>query len=307
MKKSQFRIPLIQSAAVLGGVIILFAVVSSSGSSSSGGGFLSIFSGIGNLLLFGIGLAISLAISIAVLIAIFLAAVALVDSKQAGQMYSDLKKNSALNVFTLNSQCCDDSNPGTGISVEEHEQMKQEMVQLQENSGLLQGKLNDLAGDKDLLQSSVNSLTEENGALKDKIGELSLAVESLQISEKEIKDVVESLTGKVQAGANQEIKDTLSKLEKLQTTTRNEIDSLIERLSDLETGLKQSPTFGIFSYMGKEDQAIFIKTVEDAVAQDMTYSQIHEYLTNNLSAELDKIIKDHPSLTKTYIRNLRKD
>jgi uncharacterized membrane protein len=307
MKTSQFRTPLIQSAIVLGAVIVLFTIVSSSGAGGAGGGFFAIFSGIGYLILFGIGMAISLVVSIAILIAIFLGAVAMVDSEQARNMYSDLKKNSALNVLAPRGQCCDDNPSGTGISEEEYDRMKQEIIQLRDNSDSLQDKLKELTGDKDHLQGNLDSLNGENTVLKGKIEELSLAVENLQNSEKEIKSVVDGLTEKVQAGADQDIKDTFIKLGKLQAGTRKEIEDLIERLNYLEIGLKQSPTFGIFSYIEKNDQAVFIKTVEDAVAQDMTYSQIHEYLTKNLSAELDKIIKDHPSLAKTYIRNLRKD
>jgi hypothetical protein len=47
--------------------------------------------------------------------------------------------------------------------------------------------------------------------------------------------------------------------------------------------------------------------VEEAVSQELTYAKIDEYLTENLSPELDQIIKDHPSLTKTYIRTLKND
>lgn len=93
MKKTEFRTPLIQSAAVLVGVLILFAMVASSGTSSAGGGVLAIVFGIGNLILFIIGMGIALLFSIAILIAIFLGAVAMVNSELASQMYSDVKKN----------------------------------------------------------------------------------------------------------------------------------------------------------------------------------------------------------------------
>ena len=92
MQKNEFRGPLMQSAAVLGGVLILFAIVASSETSSAGGGVLAIIFGIGNLILFFIGMAIALPVSIILLIAIFLAAVAMVNPEQASQMYSDLKK-----------------------------------------------------------------------------------------------------------------------------------------------------------------------------------------------------------------------
>ncbi len=92
MQKNEFRGPLMQSAAVLGGVLILFAIIASSGSSSSDGGVLGVIFGIGNLILFFIGMAIALPFSILLLIAIFLAVIAMVNPEQASQMYSELKK-----------------------------------------------------------------------------------------------------------------------------------------------------------------------------------------------------------------------
>lgn len=92
MKKTEFRTPLIQSAAVLGGVLVLFAIVASSSASSTGGGIMAIFYGIGNLILYCIGMGLAVLLSIAILIAIFLAAVAMVNPELASQMYSDLKK-----------------------------------------------------------------------------------------------------------------------------------------------------------------------------------------------------------------------
>lgn len=92
MQKNEFRGPLMQSAVVLGGVLILFAIIASSGSNSAEGGFLAVIYGIGNLILFIIGMAIALPVSIILLIAIFLAVVAMVNPEQASQMFSDLKK-----------------------------------------------------------------------------------------------------------------------------------------------------------------------------------------------------------------------
>lgn len=186
--------------------------------------------------------------------------------------------------------------------------MKQEIEKLQANEVALQDKLIGLMGDKQSLQASVAGIQGENSALKAKIEELTQGVENLQAAEGELKGLVDELNQKVQAGADKETKEQLTKLEKLQSKTQQEIENLVSQLGNLEMGLKQCSTFGIFSYIiEKDDQATFIKTVEDAVAEDMTYAQINEYLTGNLSPELDKIIKDHPSLTKTYIRNLRKE
>lgn len=96
MENNKFKTPLIQSAAILAAVVVLFVGVGSCGADTSGGESFSILSSLGHAILFCIGLPISLALSIAILIGIFLAAVAMVDSEQASQMFNELKKKRSL-------------------------------------------------------------------------------------------------------------------------------------------------------------------------------------------------------------------
>lgn len=184
--------------------------------------------------------------------------------------------------------------------------MKQEITDLQDNKGLLISKIDELQADNALFRGSFNDLSGENANLKNKIEELRLVVENLQKTENEIKNLLSDLTGKMQSSGDRDIVKQIDKLEVLQTESKREIDHLIDRLATIELALKQTSTSGIFSYIEKdEDQALFIKTVEEAIAQDLTYAQIDEYLSTRLPVELDKIIKDHPSLTRNYIKNLR--
>jgi uncharacterized protein YoxC len=308
MKKNEFRAPLIQSAAVLCGVLVLFAIVASSGASSSGGGVLAIIFGIGNIILFFIGMGLALLFSIGLLIAIFLAAVAMVDPGQASQMYSDLKKNFALNAISLSKQCCGENISGTAITDEEYELTKQEIALLHKKNVALQGNIKGLTVDNALLQGKVNNLSVDNSVFKGKIKELNSAVDNLQNSESEIKDLVANLTASIQSGSDQDLKNQIKKLVQLHADTHIEIETLMERLKNIESTLNPPPTSGILTYIIKEeDQALFIQKVEEALAQEMTYAQIDDYLTNNLPPELDKNIKEHPALTKNYIRSLRRD
>jgi len=308
MKKTEFSTPLIQSAAVLGGVLVLFAIVASSSSSGSDGGILGVIFGIGNLILFGIGMVIALLLSIAILIAIFLAAVAMVDSELASQMYSDLKKNFAQSVMLLNRQCSEDNSSEIGVTQEEYDRMKQEIEQLQGEKLVLQKNIKDITEENALLKGDVANINSENQIINKRIEELSLEVETLQSSEKEIMGLVDNLTKKIQAGTDQDLKNQIKMLEQPLADTQSEIESLVKRLSALESSLKPIPTAGIFTYIEtKEDQSLFIQKVEEALGLEMTYAQIDDHLSQNLPIELDKIIKDHPSLTKKFIRNLRKE
>ena len=313
MANNNFKNPLLQSAAVIAAVVVLILVVGSSGSSSAGGGIVALFVGIGNAILFTIGMSIALALSITILIGIFLAAVAMVDKNEASKMYEGLKKNFAALLLALSCTSCNDNNATFGLTEEEYAAMKKELAQLQGKNSQLQKDLDTVVSDNTNLQTSVNSLSGDNTALKSKIEELSGTVDELKESENKINELVAELSKKVETGNDQQLKDQITQLEQLQAETKNEIDSIGARLTEIEVSSKNdtpaeetSPYSGIFSYIQKEDdQALFTEKIEEAVILEMTYAQIDEHLTESLPVELDKIIKDHPSLTKDYIRSVR--
>ena len=308
MQNNKFKTPLLQSAAVLAAVVVLVLIVGSSTSSSAGGGIVALFAGIGNAILFVIGMGIALSLSIAVLIGIFLAAVAMVDKDQAAQMYQGLKKNFAAGLLALSSTSFSDNNCTTGVTEEEYAAMKEELVQLQGKNSQLQNRLETVISDNTGLQNSVETLDKDNVELKTKFEDLSTTVESLQEAELKMKELLSQLSSKVEESNDQQLKDQISQLDQIQAETKKEIEAIGERLAEVESNFKQTPTGGIFSYIEKEeDQALFIEKIEEALILEMTYAQIDEHLTESLPPELDAIVKDHPSLTKNYIRNLRKD
>lgn len=270
---------------------------------------MAIFSGIGNLVLFLIGLAIALPFSIAVIIAIFLGAVALYSRETSAQMYSELKKNFSENIVTLKDKwSCSADGSNQTCSTEEASQIKQGIVQLEENSVVLQEKIQVLKNDNSTLTENLAGLTEQNFALKGQLDEFGHAVNKLQSSKNELHELVSALSIKIDDDRKADLKDQVSKLGLLQSESNKNLEAVAARIESLETNIKQSPTAGIFSYIESDaDQTVFIAKIEEAVSQEMTYAQIDDYLTENLNPELDKIIKDHPSLTKTYIRNLKRE
>jgi hypothetical protein len=261
MKNKEFRTPLLQSAALLVGVIIL-AMIAASAGNSGGGGILAFIAGIGNTILFIVGLAIGLAICIALLVGIFLAAVAMVEPEQAGQMYRDLKKNFSLQggLIYKNFWLCCSANQCTPVHVgNDYKGNLEELVRLQRINSDLLININELEVKFKTLEQTSSNLQNENISLK-------------------------------------------AKIEELQQALQNQ-DS-----STFEPDAKQSSTSGIFAYISNEHhQKLFIDKVGDSLKHEMTYAQIDEYLAENLPPELHKIIKEHPSLTKNYIRSQRKD
>lgn len=310
MGTSQFRKPLTQSALILCAVIILFTLISSSGSDGgSGNAILSFFSGIGNLLLLVIGLLIALPLSIAILVAIFLGAVSLHSRENAAQMYSDLKTNIPvmLRPYTDRWLCCKNDSTAS-ISQEEYSQMEQEIAQLKKSNVDLQAKINELNTGNVTVSGNLAEVTEQNTVLKGQYDDLSLAVVELQNGEKELSEIITSLKAKFDENDDSELREQIASLGVLHSQTNTSIDDIAERLTTLELSLKQAPTSGIFSYIKSEDdRQTFVAAVQEALSLEMTYSQIDEFLSKKLGTKLDKIIKDHPSLTKNYIRNLRRE
>ncbi len=315
MGNSQFRKPLIQSAAILCVVIVLFTLISSS---NPGASILGFFTGIGNLILLLIGLAIALPLSIAILVAIFLGAVYLQSREKASEMYLDLKKSLplVLQPFTNKLLCCNNES-NTSISQEEYNQMEQEIKKLTENNATLEDKIRELndghiAVNKDFAKiiekndKEFSGVTERNSVLKEQMEELSQTMVKLQDSEKELNEIVTTLKSKFDEINDSELREQIVTLGLLHTKTNTNIDNIVQRLTSLEKNTEQVFTAGIFSYIKSEtDQNAFIDAVKKAVSKDMTYSQIDEFLSNNISTRLHKIVKDHPSLTKDYIRDLK--
>lgn len=309
MLNNEFRKPLTQSAAILCAVVVFFTLISSSATGGTGAAILSFFSGIGNLILLVIGLTIALPLSIAILVAIFLGAVWLQSRENASQMYQDLKDNLPLILQPLKERwlCCNNDSKSR-ITQEEYNKMEQDISLLKENNAGLEEKITKLSSEKKSFKINLSEVAEQNSALKGELDELTQAVIKLQGSEKELSDMLTTLKNKFEKINDSELRDQIVALEKLQAETNANIGSLTERLVSLENNLKQAPTSGIFSYISsKADQNAFAEAVQAALSQDMTYSQIDEFLSKNLESALDKIIKDHPSLTKNYIRNLKRD
>ena len=123
--------------------------------------------------------------------------------------------------------------------------MKEEITLLQDLHKIMQGDIKVLTADNSLARSSIDTLHKElpERELYEKIEALNMSLTHQQNSEKEIENLVDQLTEKIQ----------------------------------------------------------------QALVQDMTYAQIDDHLTNSLPFECDKIIKDHPALTRNYIRNLRRE
>lgn len=305
MRKDEFRTPLIQSGALLVAIVFIISLIPSGDGMSVGSVIGAIFTGIFKLILFILALALGVALAIATLFGIFIGAVALQSPQRASEIYAETKiRLSTLiqNALACRSEASSWNLPSskiadTAISQEEYVQMKDRISSLQ-NANLQ-------------LQGDVSSLHSKNAQLQDDLHGLTRMVDELKESEQKIKDLISELSVKIKEEPDVELKNQIQKLEVMVSQTNQSIADLAGRLESLESSsMALSPetqSGGIFSYIENEQhRALLSAKVQEGITRDLTYAQFDEFLTGALPAELDKVIKDHPSLTKDYIRSLRK-
>ncbi len=296
MKNSEFRTPLYQSGAIIAAIVIIISMLPSSepaNAASAGGGF---FSGIGHAILFVIGICLALLIMLAVVAGVFLCGAALISPEKSSDMYSFLKVKIAQLIQDTMGQCScgEKAVPAAPAVTESHlEQVKKETASLQsENVKLLK---------------DVAALKSRNERLQQDVEELTGKIDELKEAKQKIHDVLSDLSAQVAQEPDAELKDQISTLEALYNKTKDSLTDLSNRLEAVEQEVtRPTPSGGIFSYIeAEEDKLLVAKQVELAISRDMTYAQIDDFLSETLPEKLDTVMKDHPSLTKDYIRSLR--
>lgn len=287
-----------QSGALLVAIVFVISLVPSGDGMSVGSVIGALVSGIFKFILFALALAIAVAVSIAALIGIFIAAIALQSPEQASDIYTETKvRILSLIQNSFASRSISTESADTGISQEEYDQMKSTISSLQNTNTQLKTDLSTLGAKNTQLQDDIHGLTN--------------MVDDLKESEAKITSLIAELSTKIEKEPDTEIKTQIQLLEEMVKKTNENIADLSGRLEALEEAATEpaatAPTGGIFSYVeNEEERALLTKSVEEGISKDLTYAQFDEFLTEALPADLDKIIKDHPSLTKDYIRSMRK-
>ncbi|MFV0437983.1 MAG: hypothetical protein ACK5PS_11425 [Desulfopila sp.] len=307
MKNSEFRTPLLQSCILLVALIFIISLIPAGNGSVAGATIGSGISGIFKFFLFLIALALGIGVSIVVMIGIFIAAISLHSPDKAGEIYRQTKLRFAAllqNAVTCSAAAktpAENMAPATpvdtGISQEEYDQMK--------------SKISSLQNVNNQLQSDVSALNSKNTKLQDDLHSLATMVDELKESETKIRELIGELSAKVKEEPDSELQGQIGKLEEMVKKTNQSITDLAGRLDALEDAATAPSSGdqngGIFTYITNEEQReLFVTKVQEGVTNDLTYAQFDEFLGDALPEELAKIIKDHPSLTKDYIRSMRK-
>ena len=314
--------------------IYAFAVGDSGGITGTIG---SIFSGI----LFLLGLIFAVAVSVIVMFGIYFGILYMYDKDVCKKTYAEFKNKLAASSEALNIPCgskCSTTTetPAVAINDEALNPLRSNQDKINNQLAELQGSVTTLEQTLNTVSSSVTDVTAEISKLDSKAATIEEALQN-KATTGAIDDSAKKLTGEITTLQNSikplsdkisELETTLSSLpgegedkgdelqKKLDTTVngmKDELKAMQEAIKALATQPEKKgaetnkPEHKLLAYFSnKDDENQFVALVNDAVAKEMTYAQAGEFLNDSLSKEASKVISGHPSLTKDYIKVIRK-
>ncbi|MEA3468649.1 MAG: hypothetical protein U9R57_10565 [Thermodesulfobacteriota bacterium] len=314
--------------------IYAFAVGDSGGIAGTIG---SIFSGI----LFLLGLIFAVAVSVIVMFGIYFGILYMYDKEVCKKTYAEFKSKLADSSKALNIPCsskCSTTTETVAVAIND-----EDLNPLRSNQDKLNNQLSELQSSVTTLEQTLNSVSSSVADVTTEMSKLDSKAATIEeelqdkATTSAIDDSAKKLTGEITTLQNsiKPLSDKLSELEttlsslpgegedkgdeiqkKLDTTVngmKNELKEMQEAIKALATQPEKKgaetnkPEHKLLAYFNnKNDEKQFVALVNEAVAKEMTYAQAGEFLTDSLSKAASKVISGHPSLTKDYIKVIRK-
>ncbi|MCF8056074.1 MAG: hypothetical protein K9K37_05495 [Desulfocapsa sp.] len=336
MKNLELRSALIKSAILMGLCIFLIYAFAANDSGGIIGAIGSLFSGA----LFIAGLALALIVSILVMFGIYFGIIYMYDKDVCRKTYDEFKdKVSGLSdsaAGTLGLKCCSRASLQTEIPAPGN---NEDLSLLRSNQDTLNAQLASLNDSVESVEKTCSSLSTSVKIITEEVNDINTrattveegletkaSVSSLEDSAKKLAADISNLEKNFQPLNDKvaELEKTLSALNPSEESTDDSVQEKIDQaVSGLQNQLKaltesiekmsqpgqekensdEDTSHRILDYFtNKEDEKKFTSLVAEAVAKEMTYAQAGELLNESLSAEAAKIIGEHPSLTKDYIK-----
>ncbi|MFN2354458.1 MAG: hypothetical protein ABR512_08040 [Desulfopila sp.] len=340
MKNNALQKPLVQSALVLLAAILLIGFVAGSGADSFFGGIVSIFKGVLYTILFAFALIVALVFSTLVLFALYIASVAIYSPQLAKENAATLRQR-LLNLY-LSWTSCYRSSPQYGRKQESQTPPVQSSEQVQRSfthhespsatEDVVQSVRREFADEIAGIKNSMTELNNTNDSLNASLTELQTSMagipaddlgkrtEELERNQKVLEQQLTDCSNKIT-----ELTESASQGEQISHQQGKKLDGVVADLGSLKSSVEtltstieqlkstSAPQHSdidldhrIFTYLEQhKDKIEFAQLIAEAVQQNMTYAEIDDFLSESLSDEIDAIIKEHPSLTKEYIRELK--
>lgn len=340
MKNNALQKPLVQSALVLLAAIVLIGFVAGSGAESFFGGIVSIFKGVLYTILFAFALIVAVVFSTLVLFALYIASVALYSPQLARENAITLRQR-LYNLYLSWTSCYrfspqyDEKQKSQTPPVQSAERVQPAFSQNESTSAteevvqsVRQEFADEIAGIKNSMTQLNNtndsfnaSLTELQTSMAEiSFDDLSKRTEELEQNQKDLQQQLSDCSNKITELTEFTTKDKRSSQQqgKQLDAVVADLESLKSQVEVLTSTIEQLKSTSasqhseidldhrIFSYLEQQkDKIQFAQLIAEAVQQNMTYAEIDDFLSGSLPEEIDAIIKEHPSLTKEYIRELK--
>ncbi len=339
MKNKELRLSVIKSGIIL---LIILACIWSIAGGSSGGLFAGIGSLITNLfsfVLFLLALFIGILFSVLVIVAIFFGAVYLYSSENAAEMYDQLldtltKQSKS---FTLPAALSCKHYRSKDKNAEEVALLTKELSSLSAQQSGIRKDITGLANQLNTLQGTQTGLESTLKNSEDSLSSITASLESIEnaLTDKapaELTDTVNTIKKETDSLNNsiQEVASRITIIEKnplldsdLSSQEENrQLEEIKEKINQIENKLTElndaqakqvvpeesteaEESHRILNYFEKPERSKVAQLADETVEKEMTYAQAGKHLEANLNKKGKKIIKEHPSLTKDFIRSRR--
>ncbi len=333
MKNLELRSSLIKSGLLLGIFIFLIYAFAVDDSGGIGGTIGSLFAGV----TFLIGLSIAIVVSVAIMFGVYFGILYLYNPAISAKTFAELK----VCISDVSEQLCSCDSCGISVATSVTPVITADDLQpLQAAQDTLSGQLSNVGSTVDSIQKTLTALNASISTAQesiDAIGEKTATIEE-EIGNKAPADAIEDVSKKLTADIAtiktmvQPLSDKIASLEetvagidptsgseetnKAIEALQKDLEALKKKLAEKEAKTESAVTADkettedtdhkILSYFTKKaDEKKFVTLVKDSVEQNMTYAQVDEYLNKSLSKAAAKVISEHPSLTKDYIRECR--
>lgn len=343
MKNNMFRAPLIKSAVLLAAFsLIIFLTVSSPGGSvwgSIGAIFYTIF----KAAQLAVGLILALLVCFAVLTGIFFGCVAMVSSENAVKMYNQLhrfvrdKFHSVQSLIRMGDKTKSPDFSGADSPSQVNEMsmhMDNSLEDIRKSQSSIEEKVLTLQSrvERTEQDESVTKLSDWLRSEEDKTKKVQALLELFDQQVLQLKKQAADMTEKLESiSSDFSLNELMGRIETLEQSNtdcfsgisllQEKVDSLSKELAatrtihseslqekeEISSTQEVSDEHRLFSYIeNPQDKEKIRQFAAEALNQEMTYTQATEHISKNVSQKTAKVIADHPSLTKEYIRQCRK-
>ncbi len=153
-------------------------------------------------------------------------------------------------------------------------------------------------------------ITAIQGSIKplgDKLAELETTLASMGTEDDSSDDNLQEKVDTAISAMKKELATMQSSIKSLAAAPPAAATPAAKKAKQPATKAEEAPHKILSYFKKKADENKFVKLVDEAVKEGMTYAQVGEFLNESLSAEASKVISGHPSLTKDYIKTCRKN